>query len=44
MKNEIVQQKTHRGGYEQQMLLVGAKTIWVETGKSWIGPSTRAPR
>jgi uncharacterized pyridoxal phosphate-dependent enzyme len=31
MKNEIVQQKTHRGGYEQQMLLVGARTIWVET-------------
>jgi L-seryl-tRNA(Ser) seleniumtransferase len=31
MKNEIVQQKAHRGGYEQQMLLVGAKIIWVET-------------
>jgi L-seryl-tRNA(Ser) seleniumtransferase len=31
MKNEIVQQKTHRGGYEQQMLLVGTKIIWVET-------------
>ena len=31
MKNEIVQQKTHRGGYEQQMWLVGAKTVWVET-------------
>ncbi len=31
MKNEIVQQKTHRGGYEQQMLLVGAKIVWVET-------------
>lgn len=31
MKNEIVQQKSHRGGYEQQMLLVGAKIIWVET-------------
>jgi D-glucosaminate-6-phosphate ammonia-lyase len=30
MKNEIVQQKTHRGGYEQQMLLVGAKIVWVE--------------
>src|SRR5262249_22087373 len=29
MKNEIVQQKAHRGGYEQQMLLVGAKTVWV---------------
>jgi uncharacterized pyridoxal phosphate-dependent enzyme len=31
MKNEIVQQKSHRGGYEQQMWLVGAKTVWVET-------------
>src|SRR5579864_2222537 len=31
MKNEIVQQKSHRGGYEQQMLLIGTKTIWVET-------------
>src|SRR5262249_12448871 len=31
MKNEIVQQKSHRGGYEQQILLVGTKTIWVET-------------
>jgi D-glucosaminate-6-phosphate ammonia-lyase len=31
MKNEIVQQKSHRGGYEQQMLLVGTRIIWVET-------------
>jgi len=31
MKNEIVQQKSHRGGYEQQMHLVGTKTVWVET-------------
>ena len=31
MKNEIVQQKTHRGGYEQQMLLIGTKINWVET-------------
>ncbi|MEX2262948.1 MAG: hypothetical protein WD696_13415 [Bryobacteraceae bacterium] len=31
MKNEIVQQKSHRGGYEQQMLLVGTKIVWVET-------------
>jgi L-seryl-tRNA(Ser) seleniumtransferase len=30
-KNEIVQQKAHRGGYEQQMLLVGARIVWVET-------------
>ena len=31
MKIEIVQQKSHRGGYEQQMLLVGARIVWVET-------------
>lgn len=31
MKNEIVQQKSHRGGYEQQMLLIGTKIHWVET-------------
>ena len=31
MKNEIIQQKAHRTGYEAQMELVGAKTIWVET-------------
>lgn len=31
MRNEIVQQKSHRGGYEQQMLLVGTKIVWVET-------------
>jgi uncharacterized pyridoxal phosphate-dependent enzyme len=31
MKNEIVQQKSHRGGYEQQMLLIGTKINWVET-------------
>ncbi len=31
MKNEIIQQKAHRSGYEQQMLLAGAKTVWVET-------------
>jgi L-seryl-tRNA(Ser) seleniumtransferase len=31
MKNEIVQQKSHRSGYEQQMLLVGPKIVWVET-------------
>jgi D-glucosaminate-6-phosphate ammonia-lyase len=33
MKNEIIQQKTHRGGYEQQMLLVGTKINWVETAE-----------
>ncbi|CAN5676401.1 aminotransferase class V-fold PLP-dependent enzyme [soil metagenome] len=31
MKNEIVQQKSHRSGYEAQMTLVGTKIIWVET-------------
>ncbi len=31
MKNEIVQQRSHRGGYEQQMMLVGARIVWVET-------------
>lgn len=31
MKNEIIQQKAHRTGYEAQMELVGAKTVWVET-------------
>lgn len=31
MKNEIVQQRAHRGGYEQQMQLVGAKIVWVDT-------------
>lgn len=33
MKNEIIQQKAHRTGYEAQMELVGAKTVWVETRK-----------
>jgi L-seryl-tRNA(Ser) seleniumtransferase len=31
LKNEIVQQKSHRSGYEAQMLLVGTKIVWVET-------------
>ncbi len=31
MKNEIIQQKVHRSGYEAQMHLVGTKTIWVES-------------
>lgn len=31
MKNEIVQQKAHRSGYEAQMTLVGCKHVWVET-------------
>ncbi|MCP5114856.1 MAG: aminotransferase class V-fold PLP-dependent enzyme, partial [bacterium] len=31
MKNEIIQQRAHRTGYESQMLLVGTKTVWVDT-------------
>lgn len=31
MKNEIVQQKSHRSGYEAQMLQCGTKIVWVET-------------
>jgi len=31
LKNEIIQQKTHRSGYEAQMLLTGAKIVRVET-------------
>ena len=31
MKNEIIQQRAHRSGYEAQMWLVGAKTVWVDT-------------
>ena len=31
LKNEIVQQKSHRSGYEAQMDLVGTKIVWVET-------------
>ncbi len=31
LKNEIVIQKSHKCGYEPQMLLLGAKLVWVET-------------
>ncbi len=31
MKNEVIQQRAHRSGYEAQMLLVGTKTVWVDT-------------
>jgi L-seryl-tRNA(Ser) seleniumtransferase len=31
LKYEVVQQKSHRSGYEAQMLLTGAKIVWVET-------------
>ncbi|MCX6624444.1 MAG: aminotransferase class V-fold PLP-dependent enzyme [Acidobacteria bacterium] len=33
MKNEVIQQKTHRSGYEAQITLVGAKVITVETAE-----------
>ncbi len=33
MKNEVIQQKTHRSGYEAQIELVGAKVITVETAE-----------
>jgi uncharacterized pyridoxal phosphate-dependent enzyme len=31
LRNEVIIQKAHKCGYEPQMLLVGAKLIWVET-------------
>src|SRR6266536_1505713 len=31
LRNEIVQQRSHRTGYEAQMLLTGAKIVWVES-------------
>lgn len=31
MKNEVIQQKTHRSGYEAQMRVVGVKIVPVET-------------
>src|SRR5437867_5860271 len=31
LRNEIVQQRSHRSGYEAQMLLTGAKIVWVES-------------
>ena len=31
IRHEIVQQKAHRSGYEAQMLMAGAKIVWVET-------------
>lgn len=43
MPNEIIQQKSHRSGYEAQMLLVGARIVWVETreeAERAIGPRT----
>ena len=43
MPHEVIQQKTHRSGYEHQMTLVGAKVITVETreeAEKAIGPKT----
>lgn len=31
MKNEVVIQKSHRSGYEPQILLTGARLVWVES-------------
>ena len=31
MKNEVIQQRAHRTGYQAQMELVGAKIVWVDT-------------
>ena len=31
MKNEVIQQRAHRSGYEAQMWLAGAKSVWVDT-------------
>ncbi|MGH9659492.1 MAG: selenocysteine synthase, partial [Bryobacteraceae bacterium] len=31
MPFEVIQQKSHRSGYEAQMLLAGARLVWVET-------------
>jgi L-seryl-tRNA(Ser) seleniumtransferase len=31
LRNEVILQKSHRTGYEPQILLAGAKLVWVET-------------
>ena len=31
MKNEIIQQRAHRTGYQAQLELTGAKVVWVDT-------------
>jgi L-seryl-tRNA(Ser) seleniumtransferase len=31
LRNEVILQASHRSGYEAQMLLVGAKLVWVKT-------------
>lgn len=43
MPNEVIQQRSHRSGYEAQMLVAGAKIVWVETleeAERAIGPAT----
>lgn len=43
MPNEVIQQSSHRCGYEAQMRLVGARIVWVETREQVeraIGPRT----
>jgi len=43
MPNEVIQQRSHRSGYEAQMLVAGAKIVWVETleeAERAIGPVT----
>ncbi|MCE5310403.1 MAG: aminotransferase class V-fold PLP-dependent enzyme [Acidobacteriales bacterium] len=32
-RGEVIQQKKHRCGYEQQMLAAGARIVWVETAE-----------
>jgi L-seryl-tRNA(Ser) seleniumtransferase len=31
VRNEVILQSSHKSGYESQMLLVGAKRVWIET-------------
>lgn len=43
MKNEVIMQKSHRSGYESQILLVGTRIIEIETREQLaqaIGPKT----
>jgi L-seryl-tRNA(Ser) seleniumtransferase len=43
MPFEVIQQKSHRSGYEAQMRLTGARIVWVETreeAERAIGPRT----
>lgn len=31
MRNEVIQQRAHRTGYQAQLLLTGARVVWVDT-------------